>query len=427
MSTNDNMNCNYGENYIASFSFGQSDPGNQRSFNEDSFLVQDELHLYAVADGMGGSPAGVLASQAALDAFQDELFEHRELFLKLKNDREKNSEYLHPVIEGAFQRASSAVYSIINDISLQSSQIVASTLCTLIFVGNQGIIAHVGDSRGYLLRDGQLYQLTEDHNHLQVLLKNGMDIRNALRVPHSRALTRALGAQARVLVDILSFSILPGDIYLLCTDGLHNLISSEELQTLMISVHINDIVPQLIDFAKMRGAPDNIAVVVVSSPSETEQHFDIVQNARLEVSMLGKMELFGSLEYVDILELLGYFHEQRLNAGEVIFREGTLGSELYLIIQGKVEIRAKGRLLRMMENGNHFGEFGLVDKQPRSATVTALVPTHVLVLTFKEFERLKREKPSRALAFFEIISRKMAFYLREADELLLNTLSNQSK
>ncbi len=399
--------------------WGLSDIGNVRDVNEDAILVDESLGLYAVADGMGGKGAGDEASRLAIEIVANHLRSHKDILERAASDRETALEMLPTLVEAAFQSASTRVYNHASARALPAGRNMATTLSVLLVDGTRGVIGHVGDSRVYLLRDGQLYLITEDHNHLQLLIKNGLDPESAAQVPHARALTRAIGAQARVEIDTLSFVPLPDDVFLLCTDGLHKLVSREEIAELLSDPDTESVAARLIDKARERGATDNVSAVVLQVGSDADHTLTVHRDAKLEMEALGSLELFGNLDYLEILELMEHFEERHAAGGEVIFQEGSIGSELYVIVDGSVEIRVKGRLLRILEKGSHFGEFALIDLQPRSATIRTREPTHLLVLTLEQFERLKKENPAKALAFYEVIAKRLSLNLREADYLLL--------
>jgi len=401
--------------------WGQTDPGVIRDTNEDSYLIRADLGLFAVADGMGGGHAGASASRVALDAVASYLYTHREV-LEVDVQDVQPIDALPPLVDGAFQAASLRVFNQASAVPRPVGQLLASTVSMLVLTGSRGVVAHVGDSRIYLLRDREIYLISEDHNHLQVLIKNGLDPILAARVPNARALTRVVGAQARVEVDTLSFVPLPEDIFFLCTDGLYGLVSREEIGALLRSDDLAEVPDRFISLARERGAPDNVTAMVVqvrTSDGQSARTTRLQEETRLEMTTLANLELFGNLDYLDILELLGRFQELHVPAGETLFVEGSTGSELYVIVQGRVELRAAGRLLRILGRGAHFGEFALIDQRPRSATVTTLEPTHLLLLSLDQFNRLKREDPARALGFYEVIARRLSLNLREADQLLL--------
>lgn len=404
---------------ISVTAWGITDVGNVRSVNEDGVLLRPELGLYAIADGMGGHPAGEIASRVALETLSEHLSSHREVLQRVSDERAKAVELLPSMADAGFQAASARVNEQARHLRVSSGQTVATTLSMMLITGNRGVMAHVGDSRIYLLRDGQIYLITEDHNHLQVLIKNGLDPRNAARVPNARALTRAIGPQPRVEVDTLSFVPLPDDIYLLCTDGLHALLSREEVAEILKRPDLENAPARFVALAKERGAPDNVSCIVVRISAQAQVIPAVAQKARLEMDTLARLELFGNLEYLDILEMMGRFEERHARPGEVIFRQASTGSDLYVIIEGKVAVRKDNTLIRFLEAGSHFGEFALIDHEPRSASVVAVEDCHLLVLTPEQFDRLKREDPARALAFYEVLSKRLSLNLREVIELLM--------
>ncbi len=188
-----------------------TDTGLQRRANEDSLLVRSPL--FVVADGMGGAQAGEVASSVAVDTFRDGLHDGA--------DPERS---LVAQVEQANTR--------INELSRVNVEHAGmGTTITAVYVGEQEVsIAHVGDSRAYCLRDGELLRLTDDHSLVDELIRQGkLTPEEAEEHPQRSVITRALGPEATVEVDIRSFRGRPGDVYLLCSDGLTTMLGEDEL------------------------------------------------------------------------------------------------------------------------------------------------------------------------------------------------------
>ncbi len=226
--------------------YAGSDTGRQRRANEDSLMVRSPL--FVVADGMGGAQAGEVASRVAVEAFQAGLPDS-------------------PQPEAALAALAQAANTRINELShAHAEQAGMGTTLTAIYVGEREIaIAHVGDSRAYCLRDGQLLRLTDDHSLVDELIRQGrLTPEEAVEHPQRSVITRALGIEGSVEVDTRSFRGLAGDVYLLCSDGLTTMVSEEQIAAILTSrEHLREAGETLIAAANQAGGRDNITVVLL--------------------------------------------------------------------------------------------------------------------------------------------------------------------
>src|SRR4051812_6727570 len=207
-----------------------TDVGKVRGHNEDAFLVDEAVRLYAVADGMGGHAAGEVASKLALDTFVGVIREGATRLDACRADsasRELRRDVLL-LLEGAAQAACLAVHEAGQ--SDEGKRGMGTTLSALLVLESHAFIAHVGDSRVYLVRADKTHQLTQDHTLQNELLKRGrLTPAEISCVKQKNALTRAVGVYASVDVDTLDLDILPGDRLLICSDGLHGYLRKGEL------------------------------------------------------------------------------------------------------------------------------------------------------------------------------------------------------
>jgi protein phosphatase len=229
---------------------GRTDPGLKRKHNEDSYLILADHHLFVIADGMGRHAAGEIASQLCVVAI-DEMF--------------KSGAFPPRTDANVAHRAARIRAAILsaNDRILKSSQEteayagMGTTVVSAYFSpNNQRVyIAHVGDSRCYRIRDGKISQLTVDHT----LGAAGITGKSAA------ILSRAVGVEENVEVDVLTESPLPGDVYLLCSDGLSRMVSNEEIEAAVTErkADLDDATKALIDLANERGGRDNITTILV--------------------------------------------------------------------------------------------------------------------------------------------------------------------
>jgi protein phosphatase len=226
--------------------YAGSDTGRQRRANEDSLLAR--APLFVVADGMGGAQAGEVASQIAVEVFEPGL-----------------PETAHPELELAeLARAANAR---IHELShANAEQAGMGTTLTAVYVGEREVaIAHVGDSRAYCLRDGQLLRLTDDHSLVDELMRQGrLTPEEAVEHPQRSVITRALGPEGIVDVDTRSFRARAGDVYLLCSDGLTTMLSEQQIAAALLAhPRLRDAGEALIAAANQAGGRDNITVVLI--------------------------------------------------------------------------------------------------------------------------------------------------------------------
>ncbi len=221
-----------------------------RKLNEDSICIIPELAFFAVADGMGGHKSGEVASNMALESMAK----------KLKSSNKSN--LTDRLLEGVRQ-ANRDIYNSSRQKGINHGM---GTTLTAVIIKEKGLIlAHVGDSRAYLIREGNISPLTEDHSLVQEMLRHGgITKEQAKDHPHRNVLTRALGIAPSVDVDLKRFELFSGDIVVLCTDGLYNLVSDRTIKELVLSASKPEqAVKNLVDEAIKAGGTDNISVIVV--------------------------------------------------------------------------------------------------------------------------------------------------------------------
>ncbi|MBA3347577.1 MAG: Stp1/IreP family PP2C-type Ser/Thr phosphatase [Actinobacteria bacterium] len=225
-------------------SVGVTDPGRRRRGNEDAYVC--EPPLFAIADGMGGAQAGEVASRLAAavlrDANGDDLTEQRLVELIQEANRR------------VFQRSSED----------ETTAGMGTTMTVALVDGDSIIFGHVGDSRAYRVRGGELEQLTDDHSLVGELVRSGrLSAEEAEMHPQRSVITRAVGTEPDVDVDTFTVPAQPGDVYLLCSDGLTDMIPDREISSLLDdSDDLNQTARKLVEAANAGGGEDNITVVL---------------------------------------------------------------------------------------------------------------------------------------------------------------------
>jgi serine/threonine protein phosphatase PrpC len=230
----------------------QSDQGLVRASNEDSCIADGKSAVFLVADGMGGHAAGEIASQIAASTVEE-----------FMSDRQPDAN-MEDLLQLAVQYANKRVY----ETQEQNPECrgMGSTLTVLTFLEDRYYLAQVGDSRAYLFRDNALNQLTQDHSVVWSLFENGILTKDDIsRHPQKNLITRSIGTHPEVEVDMLNGAAAEGDIYLLCSDGLTDVLSDQEILQILKSNNRNpqEIGETLISAANSGGGPDNVTAVVV--------------------------------------------------------------------------------------------------------------------------------------------------------------------
>ncbi|WP_418790481.1 Stp1/IreP family PP2C-type Ser/Thr phosphatase [Phosphitispora sp. TUW77] len=227
--------------------------GRVRKNNEDNCCVCDDLQLLAVADGMGGHKAGEVASKLALDDISG----------YLRNNSAIIEEDPAEALRMAFRHANTMVYEYAQQ-DREKFRGMGTTVTAALIRGERIYVAHVGDSRAYLVRCSTIKLLTSDHSLVNELLMNGsLTQEEAENHPQKNVLTRAIGTTASVDVDIVEENIIKGDIIILCTDGLSNMVNLEEIGEMAgEGDSLGDAARHFIEMALDRGGDDNITVVL---------------------------------------------------------------------------------------------------------------------------------------------------------------------
>jgi serine/threonine protein phosphatase PrpC/CRP-like cAMP-binding protein len=372
--------------------FAATDVGNVREHNEDNFLVDKKLSLFMVADGMGGHAAGEVASAIAVRTIHEEIKREKDLladFLTGARGASKvTTKDILALMEHAVHRACSRIHEEAQADAQKRG--MGTTLSALIILGTRGFIAHVGDSRIYLARGGGVQQVTEDHTVFNELIKRGKLTREQIeKVGHKNAITRAVGVYERVDVDTLMIEVLPGDQFLLASDGLTGYLETTDELAPYVAQDGDTATKQLVDLAKTRGGKDNITVVLVRLGGEAKDD-EAAKRLALKREVLGRMPLFARLSDRELLRVMQSVEVKSFEDKAVIIREGDKGDELFIVLSGKVGVSRGGETLTRFGAGEHFGEMALIRAVPRSATVTSDGGAELIVIRRTDFFELLR-------------------------------------
>ena len=402
---------------------GKTDVGLKRDHNEDSLLLDPALSLFMVCDGMGGHAGGEIASACAVSTVQRVIAANKATIDEFgkREDGDEARELVLTLLENAVNTACSEIYGM--SVADAGKAGMGTTLVMMMIVNGKGLMAHVGDSRLYMVRQGQIHQLTEDHSYTAEMIKRGkMTREQARQSPYGNVITRAVGIQKNVEVDTLVFDIIPGDTFLLCSDGLHGYTEDpNDLADILGDPEIDKLTQKLIDLANNRGGKDNISAVILRAVADAEDKVLEDQRAtevNLKLDTLKKIPLFRYLTYQELVKVLNITYLETYEAGAQIIKEADNGEELYIVLAGRVVVSRATQEIVELHPGVHFGEMALVDQSPRSATVTAKEATRLLVVQRRSFYTLIRKEPVLAVkllwSFVQVLSRR----LRETNEQL---------
>jgi protein phosphatase len=232
---------------------GRTDVGIVRSGNEDNYLMIPDRAVFIVADGMGGHAAGEVASEMAVRIIADELGDTAGMDEVAASDRMRH----------AIRLANATIFE--RTLTEHDKRGMGTTATTLVLGDRRYLIGQVGDSRAYLLRDGELVQLTKDHSYVQEQVDAGyLSPEDARSHPYSNVITRCVGANDDVVPDTYVGSHRPGDLFVLASDGLTGMIDDPHLHDLLLSSREpQDLVDALVAEANRVGGLDNITVIAV--------------------------------------------------------------------------------------------------------------------------------------------------------------------
>ncbi len=239
-------------------SAGTTNIGRKRKVNQDSFLMEPASKLFVVADGMGGHAGGETASKLTVETVIQSILSDKASSLSAESG---------DLVMGAIHRANTAVHSTAEkDKSLSG---MGTTVVTMYFNEGKMWVGHVGDSRVYMARRNQLWQITKDHSLVNEKLKAGIITREQMKRDRSRnVITRSVGFESSVLVDIYEKEVNPGELYIACSDGLSGMVDDTELLLTIDELgwdgdNLNPLVEKLVEKACNNGGDDNVTVVAV--------------------------------------------------------------------------------------------------------------------------------------------------------------------
>ncbi|MGK0360061.1 MAG: serine/threonine protein phosphatase PrpC [Bradymonadia bacterium] len=387
-----------------------TDIGRVKPTNEDTYLIDPGLGLYIVADGMGGHAAGEVASATAVTAIRQFVGTHLDK-IKHFDKTGEGAAHIEAVLEHAVRHACATIYQMGQANPAQRG--MGTTVSLLMITTRRGFVAHVGDSRVYLVRQGEVVQLTEDHSLINELIRRGkLKPEDAHKAPYRNAVTRAVGVHADVQVDTKGFELTGADKFLLCSDGLVEYLRSDSEISDMLRKHsFNDAPQAFIELSNLRGGKDNITALIVELDAGQSAKDADADDVSLKLGILRRMPLFQHLEYVELMEVLNVCTLKNYKAEDRIFAEGEPGGEMFVVLSGLVKILKGDVELAQLGKGGHFGEMAIMDKGERSASALAAAPTSLIVVGRRPLFRLMRKNKDIAVkllwCFVQVVNQRL--------------------
>ena len=366
----------------------RSETGDVRWENQDSYLSDPQRGLFLVADGMGGRADGGKASQMVIEEvgrIAEELVERVERANPIVDHHHRRDilQFLGEEIER------------INAEIFEAADGQMGTTCDLLHLaGEAGFIAHVGDSRIYMIRQGRVVQLTDDHTHAARLEREARrrktEVSDLRLERYAHVLTRAIGTDPRVDIDTLFIDVRPGDLFVICSDGVSDVIDDNDLLEASRTEEPERLADRLVEEAYRGGSTDNATAVTVSVDGPEPSSFGEgapVDTIR-KVTFLEQVPLFAELNSGELLKLLRIVYRHSVAPGEIIIRRGESADRMFMVLEGEVSLQVDDREIVRLGPGEHFGEMGLFGTDIRTADAVPVEETVLLVVPSEEFRRL---------------------------------------
>ncbi len=386
-----------------------TDVGRKRADNEDNFLIDENVNLFIVADGMGGHASGEVASAIAVHTIREVIHRERGLFDTFDPSNPEDQMEVSTLLEYAVHEACSRVW---HKAQMEPEKRgMGTTVVSLLLIGDHGFIAYVGDSRIYLLREETIYPLTEDHSLMNELIRSGkLQKEEIASSPYARfknAMTRAVGVYENVEVDVLDFEIAPGDSFLLCSDGLYEYLDESDIATNLSLTDIEEIPGRLIDIANSRGGKDNITALVIQAVGENTGRAGGLPRHSSTADIVRRVPVFRQLSFQQLSNLRARCQLRDFIDSEVLASEGEDGGELAVVLEGSARLTRRGRTLKLLNPGDYFGEVDLLGTGKRQLGVTATTAGRLLVLSRETFFGLIEHDPRLAVKLLWSLNREL--------------------
>ena len=298
------------------------------------------------------------------------------------------------------------------------------TLTALLIAGSKAIMAHVGDTRLYLHREGELHQLSTDHTMVADLMRAGVfTAEQAQGSRYAHVLTRSVGTQASVQVEKLVLDVLPCDRFVICSDGLSDYLFEQQhwFREQLEQQPLEDLPSSLIQFANNAGGHDNITVVAVDALPDDEAGLNVEMppgsQTGVDLATVREVFLFRGLSLAQMSRVMNICVVQTLRDGEHVMSAGGLCDRMIIVMEGEVNMERVGAEPRLVGVGEHIGAMTLLHPCQCRFSLVASGRTRVLSIERAAFRRLLQIKPRLGIVLLERLGREVSLELSQANDL----------
>lgn len=395
---------------LTSVAHACSDIGRRRSRNEDRHVIDEALQLYVVCDGVGGHSAGDVAAALASSHIRATLQAHAGLFDAVRRGRREPTDVV-PLLAEAVRGACKKVWD-----AAQADSALAGMGCTasaVLCLGPKGVLAHVGDSRIYLIRDDTAHQLSVDHTIATELAAAGVITWDDVpKHPMAHVLTRCVGAQPSVRVDTLVFDLVPDDRLVVCSDGLSDYVPGTAwLAAQLMDAPAGSVPESLVDFANEAGGKDNITVLVVElqpASADATRARQITKDVHTRLDSLAGIFLFEELTLRQLAQVMQAAQVTAHAEGDMVVEAGAAWEALIVVLEGRFELVRGDQVITALGPGADLGAASLLHPRPRRAALRCAAPGRTLTLTRERFDALTTKRPWLGLALLRRLGAHVA-------------------
>lgn len=362
-------------------------PGRVLETNEDALLRLEELPLLGIADGLGGPGVGDVAAQMALDAIsQQSTVIAGQLEKATKDHSSRNRLALGRCLATALELASTLIHQ---EAEREGNPRMGASVLLATLAGSDLHLAHVGNCRAWMYRQGEMLALTDDHTVAMFQYRRGkLKHEDLAHSPLRSRLTQLVGGVVPPEPDLAEVSLATGDVLLMCTDGLHHALTEDQIAEILATSALPEAGEQLLKAALAASGDDNISLILARFGAGQDQ-----ATLQRRAEILRNVFLFQGLADAERRSIAPYLERHTLLAGQQLFREGEAGDSFYLVLSGSVRLSRAEVTILEVGPGSHFGELSLVTEGPRTVTATALETTTVYALGRGAFLELVRGMP----------------------------------
>ncbi len=360
-------------------------PGTTRQSNEDRWLIDSDLELCVVSDG-STHPQGATFADWVCQGIQKFIQDNKRVVeAHHRTGSSADRQALVEMVRQAVESVSASLY--LETQSRPEMKDVFSTSCLALFSRGYAIIAHLGDSRAYSVRDGVFQLLTRDHTYLTALMAEGKTFEEARRVTYADNLSAAMGFQPLARASIQARELAPGERIVLCTDGVSDFFGHTNFRAAeWAKIGTVPLADALKDYALGKKARDNLTAISIEwLPKKQESSKDalakdvLAKDVIAKLSTISRIGLFQHFGERSLMKLLTLADTRELSEGENLIRRGEMLNEMFIVLGGELSIDlGKGTISATVKKGEVVGEMSLFEGSLPSATLTACSATTVL-------------------------------------------------